>query len=135
MRRFGSLQNRRKEIVKSYIDNLSDLSDYIDLPDKEILDESAWHLFILKLKLENLNINRNQFIEEMEKAGVGCGVHFIPAYRFTYFELILDYTPNDFPYCEESFNRVVSLPLYPDLTDNEIEYVCQTIKEIVVKYS
>ncbi len=135
MRRIESLQNRREEIAQSYIDNLSELSDYIDLPDKEIIDDCAWHLFIIKLKLENLKINRNKFIEEMEKTGVGCGVHFIPVYQFSYFELVLDNSAKDFPYCEESFSRVVSLPIYPDLFDDEVKYVCQMIREIVAKHS
>ncbi|MFH2036393.1 MAG: DegT/DnrJ/EryC1/StrS family aminotransferase [Candidatus Zixiibacteriota bacterium] len=131
MKRFESLQKRRKEIARYYIEHLNDLSEYLELPDTDKIDHHAWHLFIIKLKLENLKIDRNQFIDELDKAGVGCSVHFMPIYHFSYFELIFDYSPDDFPYCEDSFSRVVSLPMYPDLTDEEVDYVCRMVQNIV----
>jgi len=69
-------------------------------------------------------------INELEKRGVGCGVHFIPVYRFSYFKKIMPYKPSDFPVCESAYKGIVSLPLYPDLSFKEVDFVCDVLSEL-----
>ena len=92
---------------------------------------SSWHLYPLKLNLEALKINRNQFIEELKKRGIGTSVHFIPLYRFSYYKKHFDYKPEDFPNSERVFERVISLPIFPGMKDKEIEYVVENILDLV----
>ena len=69
---------------------------------------------------------------QMEDAGIGTSVHYRPLHRMTYYKETYHLNPDDFPNTERIWNGTVSLPIYPDLTNSELEYICQTIKEILV---
>lgn len=134
LKRFNTVQNKRKMLAGRYRKNLCDLSDYIELPFEDKTSTHAWHLFIIKLNLLKLKITRDKFIAEMEKQGIGCGVHFIPIYRFSYYKKTLKLKTKDFSNCEKSFRRVISLPFYPDLTFSELDYVCDVIRKLIRNY-
>ncbi len=135
LKRFTAMQKKRRQIVKRYFDNLKHMHEYIELPYVGENIIHAWHLFIIKLNLKRWKINRDRVIDELEKRGVGCGVHFIPVYRFSYFKKTMPYKPSDFLQCEQAYKRVISLPLYPDLRNDEIDFVCENIEKLVRKYS
>lgn len=128
------LRQKRADIAKEYNKRLSKLS-LVELP--KVLDENlkhAWHLYVLKLNLNQLTISRNEFIEEMAHAGVGCSVHFIPLHKHPYwqtrdreFELNLDTANNE-------FERCVSLPIYPSLDKSKVEKIISSIEKITEKY-
>lgn len=134
LKRFDSLQNKRQLLTRRYNKNLRNLSDYIELPYEDKISTHAWHLYIIKLNLSKLRITRDKFIAEMERQNVGCGVHFIPIYKFSYYKKNFKFNKKDFPNCEKSFNRVISLPLYPDLKSSELDYVCEVIRKLIKKY-
>ncbi len=134
LKRFGTLQNKRKILAGRYRKNLGELSDYIELPFENKISIHAWHLFIIKLNLSKLKITRDKFIAEMEKHGIGCGVHFIPIYRFSYYKKTLKLKTKDFSNCEKSFRRVISIPFYPDLAFTELDYVCESIRKLTRSY-
>jgi len=135
MKRFETLQKKRRQLARRYFDRLSDLAEYIELPYYRDFDEHAWHLFIIKMQLRKWRVGRDRLIDELEKAGIGCGVHFIPVYRLSYFKKKLGYKFSDFPESENAFKRVISLPFYPDLTHREVDYVCDKIIALSKKYS
>jgi dTDP-4-amino-4,6-dideoxygalactose transaminase len=95
---------------------------------------SAWHLYPIKLNLEALTIDRNQFIEELKERGIGTSVHFIPLYRFSYYKKRFHYQPQDFPNSEWIFERVVSLPIFPGMTQEELDYVIENVIDVVKKH-
>ncbi len=134
LKRSDTLQNKRIKLAARYRKNLNDITEYIELPFEDKTSTHAWHLFIIKLNLSKLKITRNQFIAEMEKRGIGCGVHFIPIYRFSYYKKSLKFNIKDFSNCEKSFKRVISLPFYIDLSYPELDYVCEAIKKLIKKY-
>jgi len=78
-------------------------------------------------------MNRNQFIEELKKRGIGTSVHFIPLYRFSYYKN-LGYNANNFPNSEWIFERVVSLPIFPGMKSEEIDYVIDVVLDTIKKY-
>jgi len=94
--------------------------------------ECAWHLYPVKLMTDKLKINRNEFILELKNRDIGTSVHYIPMYRFSVFK-DSGYTPNDFPGCEDIFSREVSLPIFPWMTDSEIDYVIENVLEVLEK--
>jgi len=134
LKRFGSLQNKRIMLARRYKKNLGTLSDYIELPFEDKMSSHAWHLFIIRLNLSKLKITRDRFIAEMERHNIGCGVHFIPIYKFSYYKKSFKFKVKDFPNCEKSFKRVISLPFYPDLTKTELEFVCKIIRRLIENY-
>lgn len=92
--------------------------------------ECAWHLYPVKLKLDDLRINRNEFIIEMKNREIGTSVHYIPMYRFSVFKNS-GYTVKDFPGCEDIYSREVSLPIYPGMSEAEIDYVIGCVSDII----
>ncbi|HEC67966.1 MAG TPA: hypothetical protein ENI35_04035 [Candidatus Desulfofervidus auxilii] len=86
------------------------------------------------MKLRTKGI-RNSFIEELKERGIGTSVHFIPLYRFPFYRENFHYDPSDFPNCEWVYERAVSLPIYPGMTDKEVDYVIENIIDVVRKVS
>jgi len=132
---FKKSQNKRVRLAKRYMQNLKNLEEFVESPRCDQLSEHAWHLFIIKMNLDRWEINRDQLIEELEKRGVGSGVHFIPVYRFSYFRKTIPHKLKDFPESEKAFKRIISLPLYPDLTFEEVDYVCDVLDDLSQKFS
>jgi dTDP-4-amino-4,6-dideoxygalactose transaminase len=95
--------------------------------------DHSWHLYVLKLNLAQLSIDRNQFIEELKNRGIGVSVHFIPLHIHPYYRDTYGYKPEDFPVAYETYQRIISLPIYPKMTDEEVGRVIEAVKEVVSK--
>jgi dTDP-4-amino-4,6-dideoxygalactose transaminase len=93
--------------------------------------KSSWHLYILRLNLEELRIDRDAFIEELRSRGIGTSVHFIPLHLHPFYQRSYGYAPGDFPKAEKEFDRYLSLPIYPGMTDANIQQVIDSVVDIV----
>jgi len=123
---------RRKRIAEIYTKHFSEVEELIPYRVKK--DRvSSWHLYPLKLNLEALKIDRNRFMEELKKRGIHTSVHFIPLYRFTYYRK-MGYKAEDYPNSEWVFERIISLPIYPSMTNEEVYYVVENVIDITKKY-
>lgn len=94
----------------------------------------AWHLYIVRLNLDRLAIDRDRFTRELEAHGIGCSVHFIPLHLQPYWRDLYRLTPSMFPVASREFPRVISLPIYPDMTDDVVDRVIDGVKDIVAKH-
>lgn len=84
---------------------------------------------------EKLKITRDEFAKKMQEAGLGISVHFIPIFHFTYWrELYPDFTAENFPNAEHQYNTTISIPLYPDMTDEQAQLVIDTVTNIGETY-
>ncbi|MBN1213180.1 MAG: DegT/DnrJ/EryC1/StrS family aminotransferase [candidate division Zixibacteria bacterium] len=131
---FDKNQKKRLAIADRYIKNLSPLAEFLELPPVEKSIQSAWHLFIIKLNLSRLKIDRDRFIEQMALRKVECGVHYKPIYDLSFYRK-MGLTEQYFPNTAFAWRRVVTLPLFPDLKAVEVDYVCGVIREILKKYA
>lgn len=122
---------RRSELAAQYWKHLSEVEELQMPPEVRDGDQHSWHLFILRLRLESLAINRDDFIEQLNQRQVGTSVHFIPLHRHPYYRKNYGYTPRDFPNAEDAFSRCLSLPIYPDLTDDQLLRVVEAVTDIV----
>lgn len=91
--------------------------------------ETSWHLYILRLRLEELRIDRNTFIQKLKQSGIGTSVHFIPLHLHPYYQRVYGYRRGDFSIAEKEFERCISLPIYPSMSNEDIEFVIETVKE------
>ena len=91
---------------------------------------SAWHLYPLRLRLEALTIDRDAVAEALKARGVGISVHFIPLYHFSYYRRN-GYSAEGYPQSEWVFERTLSLPIFPGMRDEEIEYVIEAVLSIL----
>ncbi|HEC97486.1 MAG TPA: DegT/DnrJ/EryC1/StrS family aminotransferase [Nitrospirae bacterium] len=91
----------------------------------------SWHLYVIRLNLEGLSVSRNRFIEELKTMGIGTSVHFIPLHIHPYYRDLYDYKPGDFPVAYETYNRIISLPIYPKMTDGDVVRVVEAVLQVI----
>lgn len=91
---------------------------------------SSWHLYILRLNLEQLNIDRDAFIHELKEQGIGTSVHFIPLHLHPHYQNAYGYRAGDFPVAEAQFHRCISLPIYPRMSEENVQQVIEVVTEI-----
>jgi len=94
------------------------------------IENHSWHLFPLVI-LPGAPLSRNEFIEKMSDEGIGVSVHYKPIHRMTYYKKTYNLDPENYPNAEKIWKGTVSLPIYPDLKDEGLEYVCHTIKTLL----
>lgn len=123
---------RRKEIVKTYNEAFSGLPQII--VQKEIPEsDTTRHLYILRLNLSKLRIDRRQFFEALNAENICCNVHYIPTYYFPYYER-LGYHKGLCPKAEKLYQEIISLPLYYAMTDQDVQDVIGAVTKIAEYY-
>jgi len=123
----------RKKIAWRYTDELQRIESIItpvEKPDRE----SSWHLYVIKLVLETLNINRAQFIQLLKERGINTSVHFIPLHRHPFYRDKFGYKNEQFPDAEWVYERAISLPIYPGMSEAEVDYVIENIIDLCKKF-
>jgi dTDP-4-amino-4,6-dideoxygalactose transaminase/lipopolysaccharide/colanic/teichoic acid biosynthesis glycosyltransferase len=125
---------RRSEIVSRYNAAFSRFEQF-QIPVKREEVEHAWHLYALRLNLDRLNISRDQFIEELGARKIASSVHFIPIHLHPYYRNKYGYKPHDFPIAHREYLRLVSLPLHPRMTDQDIDDVIEAVIDIAQKHT
>lgn len=132
MTKLEKFAKRRKEIVKRYNKEFKDIPEIII--QKEIPEsDSCRHLYIIRLDLNKLKCTRKEFFQALWKENIGCQVHYIPVYWFPYYEK-LGYTRGLCPNAEELYKGIISIPLYPRLTDEDVSDVIHAIKKLIDNY-
>jgi dTDP-4-amino-4,6-dideoxygalactose transaminase len=95
--------------------------------------QHAWHLYIIQLETERLRINRAEFISALKDQGIGTSVHFIPLHLHPYYRDMFGYKPTDFPTASRVYERIVSLPIYPAMTQQDVDRVISAVTDVVEK--
>ncbi len=130
--KFEKFQQLRNKACQRYIKHISEIPE-VKTPLIESCSTHAWHLYMLRLNLDRLKINRNTFIHELNKKNIGTSVHFIPLFLQTHYKKTFKLDRKQFPNADKAFNEVITLPLFPDIKNNEIDYVCDVIADICKK--
>jgi len=133
LRKADFFQLRRSQIADRYSEALKALPQ-ISIPTVLNDVQHSWHLYVIKLNLEHLDIDRNRFIEELKNMGIGVSVHFIPLHIHPYYRELYSYEPTDFPVAFETYQRIISLPIYPKMTDADVERVVKAVTDVAMKY-
>ena len=92
---------------------------------------SALHLYIALFDFDAIGTTRTAFMTRLREAGVGTQVHYIPVYRHPYYAQRYGVDPADYPEAEHYYRRCLSLPIFPDMTDEDVEHVVTTVREAV----
>lgn len=124
---------RRKEIWERYNEAFKDLPVFIPPPIPNGVKHS-YHLYTLLLDIDKLNITRDEFLYEMAKRNIGVGVHYIALHLHPYYQQKYGYKQGDFPNADWISDRTVSIPLSAKLTDNDVQDVINTVREIITLY-
>ena len=134
LRRLAQFQERRRQIADAYTAAFQEL-DALELPVSRHDVTHAWHLYVIRLKEGALAIDRDRFVGELTERKIGTSVHFIPIHLHPYYRDKYGFEPTDFPVALDSFQRMLSLPLNPAMTDQDVADVIEAVRDVVVSAS
>ncbi len=129
LRKLDGFVRRRTEHAATYNREFAG-TDYLELPPDRPGCRHAWHLYILRLNPDRLRIDRDEFIRSLRRRGIGTSVHFIPIPLHPYFAR-LPLAAYPCPNALALYPRIVSLPLYPALTEDQVHYIAQSVREVL----
>ena len=130
LKRLDEFNDRRARVVQRYFANLRD-EEHVILPGFDEANHRAWHLFMVRIKNEQSPVQRDDVITELAARGIQTSVHFIPLHYFTAYQKLERWQNGDFPVAERIFEGAISLPLFPDMTDGQVDEVCHALREIL----
>jgi dTDP-4-amino-4,6-dideoxygalactose transaminase len=133
LRKLQAFHARRQAVARSYTAAFAG-HDALEPPTERPEVDSAWHLYVLRLRPERLRIGRDQVIEELTARNVGTSVHFIPVHLHSHYRRRYGYAPDAFPVAEANYRRMLSLPLHPGLTDADVGYVIDAVIDVVESF-
>ncbi len=131
--RAEELRVARERLAQRYLEKLSNLEE-LELPPVPAGRIHSWHLFPVKLMLAKLAIDRNSFVAGLKDAGVGCSVHWRPLHLHPYYAETFGWSADDLPVASQVWERLVTLPLFPAMTDAEHEHVVSVVQGICEQY-
>jgi dTDP-4-amino-4,6-dideoxygalactose transaminase len=131
--RAEAMRQERERIAVRYREALAGV-EQIELPPHDVNQIDSWHLFVIKLRLKRLDIDRDEFMEQLKQAGVGCSVHWRPLHLHPYYQKTFGWRARDFPVATAQWKRLVSLPIFPGMRDDEIEHVTRTVKQLCQRH-
>ena len=106
----------------------------LELPNERPQVSHAWHLYVVRLNLETLRIGRDRFIDELGKRNIGTSVHFIPIHLHPYYRDKYRYRPESFAVAYNSYRRMLSLPLNPRLSDEDVADVIGAVYDVIATH-
>ncbi|MBS1824081.1 MAG: DegT/DnrJ/EryC1/StrS aminotransferase family protein [Acidobacteria bacterium] len=129
LRKLESFIETRRRYAQLYNTLLGDVEE-VELPHDKPDCRHAWHLYTLRLNLDKLSIGRDEFIEVLRAKGIGTSVHFIPIPLHPFFAAYSQRAANRCPRAMAIYHRLISLPLYPAMTEEQVRQVADITKEI-----
>jgi UDP-4-amino-4,6-dideoxy-N-acetyl-beta-L-altrosamine transaminase len=132
MDRLDWFVTRRRDIVKKYNNAFKELNE-ITVPYEAEYSNSGWHLYIIRLNLDLLNANRKEIFEALHAENIGVNVHYIPVYYHPYYKE-LGYEKGICPVAEKLYDEMITLPLFPKMTDQDIDDVIAAVYKVIHYY-
>ncbi|MGO4367027.1 UDP-4-amino-4,6-dideoxy-N-acetyl-beta-L-altrosamine transaminase [Pseudomonas sp. PAB10] len=128
MARLDSFVAKRRQLAARYDRLLADLP--LVLPVAQAGTQSAWHLYVVRLRLDEISVTQREVFDTLRAAGIGVNLHYIPVHLQPYYRK-LGFEDGDFPEAERYFSEAVSLPLFPLLSDEQQDYVVEQLRSVV----
>ena len=133
LKKCDAFYQARLRIAERYDEAFADLAE-IETPPASSGMQHAWHLYIIQLHLDRLRIDRRDFIKALNSRKIGTSVHFIPLHLHPFYKQTYGYQISDFPQASTAFERIVSLPIYPMMTEQNVNDVIGAVRELVQEY-
>lgn len=130
LKKIDMFVSRRREIATSYTEIFSK-SPYLTIPYQNKDRDSSWHLYVLRLNLDKMNKTRRQVFDELRSMGIGVHVHYIPLHLQPYYRQKFGFKRGDFPEAEAYYDSALTIPLFPDLTEEDIKRITESVLRVV----
>jgi perosamine synthetase len=124
----------RQRIAERYSEALSDM-DEIALPIRDRDRVHAWHLFPVQLRLDRLAITRDELVRELDGLGIHCSVHWRPLHLHPYYQRTYGWRPAHCPVATATWERLVSLPLFSAMREEEVERVIAALRDVCARHA
>ena len=122
---------KRTVLAEQYLELLADVEEILPLRVPAVTSRHAWNLFVVRLDTERTALTRDQFMEELKKRNIGTGLHFRAVHTQQYYRKTMPLKPGMLPATEWNSDRIFSLPLFPDMTIDDVLSVVAAIKEVL----
>ncbi|WP_346887108.1 UDP-4-amino-4,6-dideoxy-N-acetyl-beta-L-altrosamine transaminase [Clostridium sp. UBA1056] len=132
MNKIDKFVNRRREIVKKYNEAFKNIEE-INIPHEADFSNSGWHIYLIKLNLERLACTRKEIFEALQAENIGVNVHYIPVYLHPYYKS-LGYEKGLCKNAEELYERMITIPLFPKMTYEDVQDVIDGVKKVINHY-
>ena len=143
LKRATAFRQRRAAIAQKYDQTFAKMEE-IEIPggERDVFHNPpssdgrnlhSWHLYVIKLKPGRLSIARDDFIEELRQRGIGASVHFIPLHIHPYYRKTYGFKPEDFPVAYQIYKQIISLPIYPGMSNHDVRRVIDSVRDIVAR--
>lgn len=130
LKRADAMHNSRRCLAGLYSHLLRGVDELI-LPTERENRKHSWHLYVVRLRLDRITVDRGEVIAQLKQVGVTCSVHWMPLHMHPYYREKYGCRPSDFPIASALYNEIITLPLYPDMTEVEVTYVADSLLGIL----
>ena len=125
---------KKRRTIARYYFNFFKNKPYVKVPQKKFISGHAYHLFPLLINFKEIKLSKSKFFEYLKKKNIYLQVHYIPTYKFSYFNRKYKININDFPNSEIFYEQEVSLPIFYSLNQNHLKKICLSIEKIINKF-
>jgi len=124
----------RREIVQKYNSEFKNMQE-IKIPQINPVDfNPVWHIYMIQLNSDRLKVSRKEIFEALRAENIGVNVHYIPVHLQPYYQKRLGYRRGDFPKAEKYYSRAITLPVFPKMSDKDIDNVVKAVKKVINYY-
>jgi len=132
--KLDSFVQRRREIVKMYNDAFSKIQEIVTPFESETV-KSSYHLYIIRLCLEKLTVDRKEIFKALQSDNIGVNVHYIPVHLHPYYRTHFGYKEGDYPKAEQYYEHTITLPIFPKMSDDDVRFVIRSVEKNIARYS
>lgn len=132
MDKLDNFIERRREIVNKYNEAFKEVQE-ITTPYEAEYSNSGWHIYVIVLNLDKLTVGRKEIFEALQKENIGVNVHYLPVYLHPYYRE-LGYEKGLCPIAEDLYNRMITIPLFPAMTDKDVQDVITAVNKVINAY-
>ena len=128
--RLNTFISSRNKIAEMYIDDFSGSK----ITFQKLIDNnlSAYHLFVIQIEEKDTGLSKKKIFEALKKMGINVNLHYIPVYRHPYYQSLKSYEKKDFPNSEKYYSTAISIPIFPDLNEDDRQYVSKSILGMIL---
>lgn len=123
---------KRREIVNKYNEAFKELKEIVT-PFENEYSKSGYHIYVLLLNLDKLKCGRKEIFEALQAENIGVNVHYLPVYLHPYYKK-LGYKKGECPVAEDIYNRMITIPLFPSMSDKDVKDVIKAVKKVLNYY-
>ncbi len=127
LKKIDKFIKRRRNIVAEYDEAFKNIKEIVTPKEKEYV-KSAWHIYTIQLE----KLDRKKIFEQLRKQGIGVQVHYLPLHLQPFYRKKFGYKKGDFPIAERYYERAITLPLFPKMTEDDINKVIRIVKKIIL---